>query len=262
MARNLNGSTVLITGASTGIGRAAAVEFVGKGARVIAVARDRGKLEALSGELGDSRLVPLPADVADAAAMEAMAARVLAEFGVPDVVVANAGIGLDALFVQTRDDSFRRIFEVNVFGLIRTVRPFLPGMIERGSGRVLFISSVVGKRGLPYYSAYTASKFAVHGLADSLHAELFGTGVSLGVICPSSTESEFHKRQLHEGPKQRRYRPASHTAESVARAIVSMARSRRRERILSPEGKFMTLVDTFAPGLVDRILARIFLRRG
>ena len=262
MARDIENRLVLITGASTGIGRAAAREFVRRGARVIGVARSVEQLEQLSAQLGGpERLVAWPADVTDAAAMAAMASTVLERHGTPDVVVANAGIGLDARFVDTSDEALRSVFEVNVLGLLRTVRPFLPAMIERGSGRVLFISSVVGKRGIPHYSAYAASKFALHGMADSLHTELHGTGVSLGVVCPTSTQSEFQERMLRRGPRQKRVRPGAQTAEHVARVIVRMARTRRREIVLSTEARFMVFLDTLWPSLVDVLLARIMLNR-
>jgi short-subunit dehydrogenase len=262
MASDLRGKLVLITGASTGIGRAAAREFVRQGARVIGVARSAELLEQLSDELGGpDHFVAQAADVTDAGAMEAMAEAVLERYGAPDVVVANAGIGLDARFVDTSDEALRSVLEVNVFGLLRTVRPVLPAMIERGSGRVLFISSVVGKRGIPHYAAYAASKFALHGMADSLHAELHGTGVSLGLICPTSTESEFQDRILREGPRQKRFRPGVQTAEHVARVIAKMARNRRREIVLSAQARFMVLLDTIWPSLVDTLLARLMFRR-
>jgi len=262
MAKNLQGSLVLITGASTGIGRAAACEFVRKGARVIAVARSAEGLDSLSSELGGPpKLVPLPADVTDATAMESMAALVLDEHGAPDVVVANAGIGLDAVFVETSDDDLRALLDVNVLGVVRTVRPFLPAMIERGSGRILFISSVVGKRGIPHYSGYAASKFALHGMADALNVELQGTGVSLGLVCPTSTKSEFQERIMSRGERQKRVRPGAQTAEHVARVIAKMARTRRREIVLSAEARFMVMVDTLAPKFVDYLLSRIMLRR-
>jgi short-subunit dehydrogenase len=170
-------------------------------------------------------------------------------------------VGLDALFVETTDEAMRRVIDVNVLGLLRTVRPFLPPMIERGGGRVLFISSVVGKRGIPHYAGYAASKFALHGMADSLHCELHGTGVSLGVLCPTSTTSEFHDRLQREGPSQRRVRPRHQSAEKVARAVVRMAASKRREMVLSAEARFMVFVDQIAPKLVDAILARMMLHR-
>lgn len=262
MSAKLTGKLVLITGASTGIGAASARAFVRHGARVVGVARNRQRLDSLSEELGgEERFVPLAADVTDADSMRDMTSQVLGRIGLPDVVVANAGVGLDALFVEMKEEVLQTVLDVNVLGLLRTVRPFLPPMIERGSGRVLFISSVVGKRGIPHYAGYAASKFALHGMADSLHCELHGTGVSLGVLCPTSTTSEFHDRIMHEGPPQRRYRPRLQSAETVARAIVRMAGSRRREMVLSAEARFMVFVDQVAPRLVDAILARMMLHR-
>ena len=129
-------------------------------------------------------------------------------------------------------------------------------MIERGSGRILFVSSIVGKRGTPYYSAYSASKFALHGLADALRAELVGTNVSVGLVDPSSTESHFQDNLLRDGPQQNRSRPRRHSAEAVADAIVRMAESRRREVILGFEAKLLHWANVVAPGFVDRLLAK------
>lgn len=202
------------------------------------------------------------ADVSRLDSMEAMASRVQAELGVPDVIVANAGVGLDALFVETTDDALRAVLEVNVLGVARTLRPFLPAMIARGSGRLVIVSSVVGKRGIPHYSAYSASKFALHGMAEALRTELWRTGVTVGIICPASTVTEFHDRLQRLGPGQRRTRPRRHPPEAVARAIVHMARGKRRQRILSFEGRLMVLANTLVPGLLDRLLARMLLRKG
>ncbi len=256
MAAKLAGRRVLVTGASSGIGRAAVDAFVAAGARVVAVARTGNRLAEIAARHGGPpRVEPVVADVADPVSMDAMAGRVLAR-GVPDVVVANAGVGLDALFVNLTDRDLHRVLEVNVVGVVRTVRPFLPGMLERGSGRVLLVSSIVGKRGVPSYAGYSASKFALHGMADALRVETWGTGVTVGVVCPSSTETGFRDRALREGPQQRRYRVARHSAESVALALVKMARSRRREMVLSAEAKLMAFANKFVPGIVDRVLAR------
>ncbi len=259
MVHDSSARLVLITGASSGIGSAAAIEFARRGDRVLAVARSRERLDALAADHGS--VVPVVADVTDAASMQAMTRRVQDECGVPDIVVANAGIGLDALFAQTTDDALHRLFEVNVVGVFRTVRPFLQPMIDRGSGRILIVSSIVGKRGVPHYSGYSASKFALHGAADALRSELWGTGVSVGLVCPSSTDTGFRQHGLSVGPKQKQVRPVRRPAEYVARAIVSMAGSRRREMILGAEAKAMTFVDTLAPGLIDWLLARMLTRR-
>jgi short-subunit dehydrogenase len=259
MAPRFDDRLVLITGASAGIGREAAALFIERGARVVALARSRESLDTLAAELGE-RVVPLVADVTDGPGMEAAAQRVLDGIGVPDVVVANAGIGLDARFEEMTDDALRTVFEVNVFGLVRTVRPYLRPMVDRGSGRILFISSIVGKRGTPHYSAYSASKFALHGMADALRSELCGSGVSVGLVCPSSTETEFQRRLLRRGPGQAARRPRKHSARSVAEAIVAMAASNRREIVLSAEAKLLVAADALAPKLVDRLLARILTK--
>ncbi len=252
------GKIVLLTGASAGIGRAAARAFAREGATVLAVARDAARLDALSREsLLPGCVVPMPADVTSGPSMEALARRVLDEHGVPDVVVANAGIQLDARFEHTTDEAMRQVYEVNVFGVLRTIRPFLAGMVERGSGRILIVSSVVGKRGTPNYTAYASSKFALHGMADALRPEILGTGVTVGLVCPSSTESELFERSLSAGERQKRVRVRRHSAESVAKALVRMARSRKREAVLSLEGKLMVLLDAVAPGLIDRVLAKV-----
>ncbi len=255
-----SGKTVLITGGSEGIGRATVKMLAARGDLVIATARNASRLDSLVAECPPGRVVPRIADVADAAQMETMAAAVLAEQGVPDVVVANAGIGLDARVEETSDEQMARVLEINVMGVLRTVRPFVSGMIARGSGRILLISSVVGKRGIPHYTAYSASKFALQGMAEAMRPELAGTGVTVGLIYPSSTESEFANRRLRSGPEQKGTRVARHSAKSVAKAIVSMADSRRREMVLSAEGKAMAWVNKLSPALMDWILARALMK--
>lgn len=259
MASHIQGKLVLLTGASAGIGLAAARAFIHEGARVAAVARSGERLQALARELGD-RLVPLQADVADGPSMEALARHVLERLGVPDVVIANAGIGLDARFEETSDAAMREVLEVNTIGALRTVRPLVGPMVARGSGRILFVSSVVGKRGIPHYTAYCASKFALHGMMECLRPELFGTGVSAGIVCPSSTTTEFQANLRRAGPPQNKKRLSKHSAESVARALLSMAASTRREHVLSIEGKAMKWVSVLAPSLMDFILGRVFMR--
>ena len=258
----LAGKQVLITGASEGIGRAAAKAFVDAGSFVIAVARSKDKLESLAAELGGGEHVAVyPADVADGAAMEAMAASVLAGHGAPDVIIANAGVGLDALFTETTDEALRRVFEVNVFGVARTIRPFLPAMVARRSGRILIISSAVGKRGIPNYSAYSASKFALRGMAEALRPEIYGTGVTVGVVYPSSTTTQFQENLARAGPPQVKVRVQKHSADKVARSLLRMARWTRREMVLSPEAKLMVVLNLFAPWFLDWVLARLLLKK-
>lgn len=261
MAYDLQGKNVLVTGASAGIGLATAKRFVESGSNVWALARNRERLEALSAELGGPpKLVPVAADLSDGPAMAAVTGRILSQLGVPDVIVANAGISLDARFEHTTDADLESVYQVNVFGLVRSIRPFLPAMKERSSGRIIFVSSVIGKRGIPNYTAYSGSKFALHGMLDALRPELAGSGVKAGIVCPSSTESELRHRMKRIGPKQSDTRLRQHSAESVANAIVKMARTGKREIVLSSEGKLMNWINRISPGLMDRILARALVK--
>ena len=258
MPTSLAGKYVLLTGASAGIGRAAVAAFEREGAIVLAVARSEDRLAALASE----RVIPMRADVADADSMDALAHSVLSRHGAPDVIVANAGIGADARFTETTDRMLRDVLEVNVFGVVRSIRPFLPAMIARGSGRIVLVSSVVGKRGVPNYTAYSASKFALHGMADALRPEIYGTGVTVGIVCPSSTTSEFEDRKLRQGKPQHKVRVQFHTPESVAKALVRMSRSTRRESILSIEGKFMNIASHLSPAFMDWVLYKTLVRKG
>jgi short-subunit dehydrogenase len=257
---SLQNKKVLITGASVGIGLATAIRFAEEGANVWALARNRERLEELSKqEGGPPRMVPIVADVSDGPGMEETCNQILTELGTPDVIVANAGIGLDASFENTSDEDLAHVFEVNVFGLVRTIRPFVAGMVERGDGRIILVSSVIGKRGIPNYSAYCGSKFALDGIAEALRSELFRSGVKVGVVYPSSTQTEFHNRLKRKGTGQKQKRLTRHSADSVARAIVKTARSGRRSMILSVEGKFLHYANRHMPAILDRILAKVLV---
>jgi short-subunit dehydrogenase len=260
LSYTLQDRKVLITGASAGIGLDAAKRFAREGANVWALARNRERLEELSKqEGGPPRMVPIVADVSDGPGMEETCNQILTKLGAPDVIVANAGIGLDATFENTSDEDLAHVFEVNVFGLVRTIRPFVRSMAERGDGRIILVSSVIGKRGIPNYSAYCGSKFALDGIAEALRSELFRSGVKVGVVYPSYTQTEFHSRLKRKGPGQKQKRLTRHSADSVARAIVRAARSGRRTIILSPEGKFLHYANRHIPGLLDRILAKVLV---
>ncbi len=261
MSYELQGKKILVTGASAGIGLVTAQRFVEEGSNVWALARNRERLEALSVELGGPPLlVPIAADVSNGPEMETVTGRIVSELGIPDVIVANAGIGLDARFENTTDEDMEALFQVNVFGLVRSIRPFLPGIKERNSGRIILISSVIGKRGIPNYTAYCGSKFALHGMADALRTELLSTGIKVGLVCPSYTESEFSARLKRIGPPQGSKRLKKHSAASVADAIIKMARTGKREMVLSTEGKLMNWINRIAPGIMDRILAKALMK--
>lgn len=210
--------TVLVTGASRGIGAAVAEAFAAHGGRVALVARSADALAAVAERCrqagGDAE--PFVCDVTDAAAVEAMAEAVVAWGGVPDVVVNNAGLFEPGGLLETSPEAFRRQLEVNVVSAFLVTRAVLGGMLERGSGRILMMGSVASVRGYPGGTAYGAAKHALLGLARSLREETKGTGVSVTTLLPGATRTaSWDGTDLPDG----RFIPP----EDVARVAVEVA---------------------------------------
>lgn len=182
----------LVTGASRGIGRALAEALVADGWRVAALARDAAALSDLAAAAPQDRVLPLVADVTDGPAMAQAAAALAALWRAPDLVVANAGVlGAVGPTWEVDPDRWWGDMEVNVRGVFTTLHVTLPAMVERGSGRVVIMSSGLGRSPSPWSSAYGASKAAVTHLASSLGHELNGTGVAVFAISPGMVRTDM-----------------------------------------------------------------------
>ncbi|HUP96422.1 MAG TPA: SDR family oxidoreductase [Usitatibacter sp.] len=209
---------VFLTGASSGIGEALARHYAGQGATLGLVARRAELLQALKASLG----VPAetyPCDVRDPAAMNAAAASFIARHGVPDVVIANAGVSIGNLTEHAADlEVFRELLEINVLGLPVTFHPFLEPMRARGSGTLVGIASVAGLRGLPGATAYSASKAAAIRYLEGLRVELRGTGVAVTTICPGYIATAMTRRNPYTMPF---IIPADEAARRFARVIAA-----------------------------------------
>lgn len=180
--------TILITGASTGIGKAAAELFFDRGWNVVATMRTPRN------ERKDARWLELPLDVTDAASIENAKKHALEKFGRIDVVVNNAGYGLVGTFESMGEDKISRQFETNVFGLMRVSRAFLPHLRANGSGVIVNVASMGGRLAFPFYSVYHASKWAVDGFSESLQFELSATGVRVKLVEPGAIKTDFYDR--------------------------------------------------------------------
>lgn len=180
---------VLITGASSGLGAAFARHYAAQGARLGLVARRGEAVSSLAASLPGEHL-PLVADVGDPAAMAHAAERFIAHCGVPDVVIANAGVSVGTLTECAEDfAAFERVLRTNVLGMVATFQPFVESMRRRGSGRLVGIASVAGIRGLPGAGAYSASKAAAIAYLESLRVELHGSGVQVVTLAPGYVET-------------------------------------------------------------------------
>jgi short-subunit dehydrogenase len=196
----LRGRRALVTGASSGIGRALALRLAAEGARVALVARRADALEALAAEVraAGGEALALPCDVAEREAVAAAAAHVLDAWGGVDLLVNNAGYGHHRRFLEWDLEDMERMLRVNTLGSLYWTKALLPGMVERGEGWIVFVASLAGRIAPPDESAYAASKFAVVGLAESLSLELEDHGVHVLTVCPGVIRTAFFDAEALE----------------------------------------------------------------
>lgn len=211
---------VFITGASSGIGRALALFYAAHGARLGLLARRAEALQTLAGELaaaGAGAVFTYPLDVTDAPGLQAAGADFMARCGVPDIVIANAGVSVGTLTEGGEDlEAIRRVFDVNVFGMAATFAPFAHAMRGVGGGRLVGIASVAGIRGLPGAEAYSASKAAAIAYLESLRLEMRDAGVKVVTICPGYIETPMTAVNPYRMPF---LLPAPEAARRFARVI-------------------------------------------
>jgi len=200
--------TILITGASSGIGRASAVLFLNAGWNVAATAR---KPRVLADLAASDRALTLRLDVTDTASIAEAVAQTVARFGAIDVLVNNAGVGLAGPVEAVTPEQWRAHFETNVFGLAQTTRAVIPLMRERGKGLIINVGSIAGRFGLPFLAPYNAGKFAVEGLTEAMHYELKPFGIRVKLIEPGGTRSEF----VHPWAKTPAYEPQQSAVEAM-----------------------------------------------
>jgi NAD(P)-dependent dehydrogenase (short-subunit alcohol dehydrogenase family) len=263
-ATGLRDKVALVTGASSGIGRATAVRLARLGAHVGLAARTAKALEEVAGEVeraGRQALV-LPTDVTDPEQCRLAVARTAERFGRLDVLVCSAGVSMRSRFEETDLGAMERVMRVNFFGTLYPTWHAVPH-VKATRGSLVAVSSLVGKRGTPTYSAYGASKFAVQGLYESLRLELAADGVHVGVVSPGHVGTPLRERVL--GPDGRPWPtppPAPFRVwpvELVVDRLVRLILGRRPEALLPGfVGPLLALDQVLGPWLGDRIIARQF----
>ena len=209
--------SVFLTGASSGLGEALARHYAKEGATLGLVARRAGELERVARSLAPAVVVSYAADVRDAGAMLAAARDFVGRHGVPDVVIANAGVSRGTLVEHAEDlEAFREVFDTNVAGIVHTFHPFVAPMRDARRGTLVGIASLAGFRGLPGSAAYSASKAAAIRLLESLRVELRASGVRVVTVCPGYVATPMTARNPYRMPF---LMDADRAAASIARAI-------------------------------------------
>ena len=262
MPRKVRDAVIVITGASSGIGRATAQAFARRGGTVVLAARREQALREAAAEcerMGGRTLV-VPADVTDEAAVQELARRAVESFGRIDVWVNNAGVTALGRFDETPPDVYRRVIETDLFGCVHGARAVLPYFREQGSGVLINNASMVAATAQPHASAYVLSKHAVRALGMSLRQELALDGaddIHVCTIMPASIDTPLFQHAANYTGRAIKAMPPVYPAEKVAETIVKLAERPRRETFVGASGRVIGLQQVMAPGLTERLMARM-----
>jgi len=248
---------VLVTGASSGIGRETAIQFAKKGSNVILVARRKQKLEQLDNELKKYKIATLicECDVSDKLQVEKMSKFVLEKFGCIDVLVNNAGFAIYGTVFDLTIEEIESQMATNYFGMIYCTKNFLPSMLEKKSGHIVNVASVAASIGLPGIASYCASKFAMLGFSEGLKHELKGTGVGITVVSPIMVRTNFFDDPSFKKMPQF---SLSLSDKTVAKAILRAANSSRLEIIVPSIVRGAVWLKNTFPYLINPILGKAF----
>ena len=252
---------VVLTGASSGIGREIARLLGGKGAQLVLVARRVEALEELKVEIGRLGGVPplaMAADIGDPAQVAALRERVASSWGTVDVLINNAGRGAYGPFDSVALHEFESVVQTNLLGVVYCTRAFLPAMLARGQGQLVFISSIVAELPSPGHSVYSATKFAVSGLAESLDYELAAKGIAILLVEPGLVRTEFAERAGY--PQRRFEQMPSKSPGEVAQEIVGAIEKRKRKIIPDRPACLVIKLRQHFPRLARFIFRRVFRR--
>jgi short-subunit dehydrogenase len=252
---------IVLTGASTGIGEALAIQLARRGARLVLAARSAEQLEKVVArcQQAGGQAFAVPTDVVEQDACKNLIEHAVEKLGGIDTVINNAGISMWARFDEVNDLSiFEKLMRVNYLGAVYCTHYALPHL-KKSRGLLVAISSLTGKTGVPTRTGYAASKHAMQGFFDSLRIELIGTGVDVSVISPGLVATDIRSHAYRPDGQQRQENPRSETVgenmsvEECVRLILEAMERRRRELVMTRVGKVGLWLKLIAPGVVDRI---------
>lgn len=251
---DFKGKTVIVTGASSGIGLATAREFSRVGANVVLAARNIDRLREIEREL--PRALAVECDVTSEDQCRRMVERAVERFGGVDILINNAGLSMRALLEDAQVEVLRRLMEVNFWGTVYCTKFALP-YIQASRGSVVGVSSVAGFHGLPARTGYSASKYAMQGFLETVRIENLKKGVHVMIVAPGFTESNVRFSALTADGTAQGESPRKESkmmsAQSVGRSIVRGCARRKRQMMLDFDGKATVWLKFFAPRLLDRL---------
>ncbi len=256
--RTTQGARVIVTGASSGIGRALAIELAAGGAKLLVTARRQSLLDELAESLPGrgSNVEVVAGDLTDAAVRETIVRRAIERFGGIDILINNAGVGALGRFMNVDASRLRQIMEVNFFAPVELTRVALPTLRKGTNPMVVNVGSILGHRALPRMSEYCASKFALTGFSEALRGECVQMGIDVLLVSPGTTQSEFQQQMIDRQGETPWPMSEGVTAEVVAQRIIRAIHQGRRHIIPDLRGRLLTTANRIAPTLLDRWLSR------
>jgi dehydrogenase/reductase SDR family protein 7B len=261
----MNNKVVIITGGSSGIGKAMAFKFGSNGAKILVTGRNRSELDNAVAELKSQGItaIGVQADVSKEEDNMRMAKTAIQEFGRIDILINNAGISMRALFEDVDLEVVRKVMDINFYGVLYATKYCLPE-IKKNMGSIVGVSSIAGYRGLPGRTGYSASKFALNGFLEVLRTELLKTGVHVLTACPGFTTSNIRKRSLTKDGTAQGESPRNEkemmTAEECAHHIYNATLKRKRTLILTTQGKLAVLLNKWLPALADKMVYNVMAK--
>ncbi|MBF6613362.1 MAG: SDR family NAD(P)-dependent oxidoreductase [Chloroflexi bacterium] len=259
MAKALDQQVVVITGASSGIGRETALRLAGRGAKLVLSARREDSLDELVNEIKaqGGAAISTPADVSLYQDVEVLVGEAVKTYGRIDTWVNNAGVLLVSEFEHADLEEARRVFDVNFWGEYYGCKAVLPVMKEQGGGTIINVTSVTGKRGLPLMSVYSASKAALNVFTETLRTELMGSNIEVCLVLPATIDTPLYQHARSKEGVAPRPAPPIYPSSEVAKAIEKVAASPRRLTYAGSAGQFFVIVNTLMPGVLDRVLGAV-----
>jgi len=258
MARDLAGCRLLITGASSGIGRCLAEQAARQGARVVLAARSADKLDELAGQLTahGADVLAVPTDLTVPAERQRLLDTAQERWGGLDILLNNAGVASFGHFATSTEAILRQVMEVNFFAPTELMRQAIPLLRAGRQPAIVNVSSMCGRRGMPAWSEYSASKFALVGLTEALRAEMARFGIDVLLIVPGLTSTGLGAHMLRNEGRMKIDHAQGMAPADVATAILQAVRNNRNETVLGREARWILRLNRFFPGLMNRLLVR------
>src|SRR6056297_439566 len=262
----MNRKVAIITGASSGIGKALAFELTRKNFNVVLAARNVNKLNQIQDEINNNHIekaIPVQTDITRENECKKLIEQTIEKYGKIDVLINNAGVSMRGLFEHTELDVLKKLMNTNYWGTVYCTKHALPYLLKT-KGSVVGISSIAGFQGLPGRTGYSASKFAMHGFLETLRAENLHTGLHVMVAAPGFTATNVRKSALGPNGNPQGESPREEgkmmTPKKVANIIIHGIKRKRRTIVMTNQGKLTVILKKIAPNILDKLTYRILAK--